>query len=344
MTKDGDVPATSYAFLSGDEPAAILDTLISLKVCLPEESITGVTKAGEGNMNLVLRVTTDRQSVIVKQARPWVEKYSDIAAPDERILSEIEFYRCISQASNLQTAMPSVVASDPSQRLLVLEDLGAASDYTTLYRSTVGADEVDSVFEHAIDWVAQLHEHDIVGEHGIGCDPLLSLNHQYIFSVPLLDPPATDLDLACDGLTKASRALCSDDSVREAMERLGKAYLGGGGDGPLLHGDYYPGSWLKTESGFRVIDPEFCFCGPREFELGVVAAHWIFCGSDASRATIDRVCDRYAKDVSRKQMAGFTGAELVRRLIGVAQLPLDADLTRRAEWLECGVQFLKHSA
>ena len=237
--------------------------------------------------------------------------------------------------------MPSVVASDPSQRLLVLEDLGVASDYATLYSSEVESDEVDSVFEHAIDWVARLHEHEIVGEHGIGCAPLLRLNHQYIFSVPLFDPPETDLDLMCDGLTKASRAVCSDDSVREAMERLGKVYLDGGG--PLLHGDYYPGSWLKTESGFRVIDPEFCFCGPREFELGVVAAHWIFCGSEASGATIDRVCDRYAKEVSRKQLEGFTGAELVRRLIGVAQPPLDADLARRTEWLACGVQFLKQS-
>ena len=110
-----------------------------------------------------------------------------------------------------------------------------------------------------------------------------------------------------------------------------------------MHGDYYPGSWLKTESGFRVIDPEFCFCGPREFELGVVAAHWIFCGSEVGSATIDRVCDRYPKEASRKLLEGFTGAELVRRLIGVAQLPLDADLARRVEWLECGVRLLKQS-
>jgi len=157
-----------------------------------------------------------------------------------------------------------------------------------------------------------------------------------------MDPPAIDLDAVCEGLTKASRALCSDDSVRESMQRLGKVYLEGGG--PLLHGDYYPASWLKTESGFRVIDPEFCFCGPPEFELGVVAAHWIFCGSEANVVTIDRVCNLYSKEVSRKLLEGFTGAELVRRLIGVAQLPLDADLALRTRWLACGVQLLKQSS
>ena len=339
MTEQGNVKPTSYPLLSADDPAAILKALVSLKVCLPEETITGVTKAGEGNMNLVLRVTTDQRSVIVKQARPWVEKYRGIPAPDERILSEIEFYRCISKAADLQAAMPSVIASEASQRLLVLEDLGASSDYATLYSSKVPANEVDSVFEQAIDWVARLHQCDVVGEEGIGCKPLLSLNHEYIFSVPLSDPPATDLELECEGLTEASQEFRSDDSIRQAMERLGKVYLAG--DGPLLHGDYYPGSWLKTESGFRVIDPEFCFCGPSEFELGVVAAHWIFCGSAANGSTIDRVCQRYSKQVSRELIEGFTGAELIRRVIGVAKPPLDADLERRVEWLQCGAQFLK---
>ena len=329
----------NYPLISQDEPAAILDALILLNVFRQDESITSVAKAGEGNMNLVLRVTTDRQSVIVKQARPWVEKYRDIPAPAERILSEIEFYRRISNDQSVSDAMPSVLASDVSRRLMVLEDLGQSSDYATLYSSQKAATEVDAVFRLAVGWVARLHGCDAAGQNKIGCSPLLELNHQYIFSVPLQDPPVADLDSVCEGLADASRALCADESVRRAMERLGKIYLES--DGPLLHGDFHPGSWLNTEKGFQVIDPEFCFCGAREFELGVIAAHWIFCGSEASSATIDRVCDLYSKEVSRELLLGFTGAELVRRLIGVAQPPLDADLNRRVEWLQCGEKFLK---
>ena len=126
------------------------------------------------------------------------------------------------------------------------------------------------------------------------------------------------------------------------MSTLGEIYLKDDG-GVLLHGDYYPGSWLKTESGFRVIDPEFCFAGPQEFDLGVVAAHWIFCGGKADASTIDRVTQTIAGDISLERVKGFAGAEIVRRLIGVAQLPLDADLGRRTEWLHCGVDFLKQS-
>jgi len=340
MNKDDNVQPASYEILTADDLAGILNTLVSLGVCDSNESITGVSKAGEGNMNLVLRVKTDRQSLIVKQARPWVEKYPGIAAPDERILSEIEFYRCISDAQDVRNAMPSILASAPQQRVMVVEDLGAASDYSLLYQAHNDPAEVSSVFQKAIDWVTRLHKLDLREEHSIGCTGLLQLNHQHIFLVPLNDPPEIDLDQVCSGLTKASRSLCADDSVRTTMERLGEIYLKGGG--PLLHGDYYPGSWLKTESGFRVIDPEFCFCGPQEYDLGVLAAHWIFCGGEVDDATVDRVCAD-STNISRPLIFGFAGAELVRRLIGVGQLPLDADLSRRVKWLECGVRFLRKS-
>ena len=230
MAEDTNLQPTSYDLLSADDPASILDVLVALEVCEGTESISQVAKAGEGNMNLVLRVTTDARSVIVKQARPWVEKYPSIAAPDERIVSEIEFYRCISDAGPVRAAMPSVLAFDTEQRLLVLEDLGMASDYANLYRSNVAPSEVDSVFELAIDWVSQLHASDTQGNQSLGCKPLRGLNHQHIFSIPLSDPPVIDLDSVCAGLTKASRAICSDEALRQTMTKLGEIYLESGGE------------------------------------------------------------------------------------------------------------------
>ena len=344
MPENDNAPSTTYDLISADNPASILDALVALGVVPASESITKIGKAGEGNMNLVLRVTTDSRSVIIKQARPWVEKYPGIPAPDERILAEVDFYRCTRDDAAVSAVMPGVLASSEAQRLLVLEDLGAASDYAALYSTDVERSEVDSVFELAIDWVTQLHSCDVQREANIGCKPLRVLNHQHIFLIPLSDPPQADLDAVCDGLANASRGLCNDDTVQKAMAQLGEHYLSDGGK--LLHGDYYPGSWLKTDSGFRVIDPEFCFCGPREFDLGVLAAHWIFCGGEADNSMIERVCDASgteSDEASRKLVAGFAGAELIRRLIGVAQLPLDANLQQRTQWMDCGVDFLKQS-
>ena len=123
--------------------------------------------------------------------------------------------------------------------------------------------------------------------------------------------------------------------MRAAINALGKQYLSDGQH--LLHGDYYPGSWLKTDAGFRVIDPEFCFAGPMEFDLGVLAAHWIFCGAAADHSTIERVCRAYSETaVNDELVAQFAGVELIRRLIGVAQLPLAVDLSQRLAWLKVG--------
>ena len=334
--------APAYPLLSGEHPDALLETLVSINVCQPAETIVSVDKAGEGNMNLTLRVTTDRRSVIVKQARPWVEKYPDIAASDERILAEIDFYLSVSKFADVYAAMPSVLATNPHQRLLVLEDLGLANDYASFYDRRAEQSEVDRVFDLAMGWVSQLHDCEVGNEPRIGCQPLQTLNHQHIFTIPLADPPVIDLNEVCDGLATVSQKLLANDLVQQAMAKLGEAYLSDDG-GVLLHGDYYPGSWLKTDAGFRVIDPEFCFVGPPEFDLGVLAAHWIFCGGQADRVAVDRVVNASSQQVSAGLVFGFAGAELVRRLVGVAQLPLNADLQRRTKWLECGIQFLQQS-
>ena len=75
----------------GDGVTAYLKRIAILEV---GETVEGVTKAGEGNMNLTLRVQTDRRSLLVKQARPWVEKYDHIPAPWDRIL------RCLASAAS----------------------------------------------------------------------------------------------------------------------------------------------------------------------------------------------------------------------------------------------------
>ena len=60
------------------------------------------------------------------------------------------------------------------------------------------------------------------------------------------------------------------------FEALGERYLRQNGSS-LIHGDLFPGSLLQTGSGeLRVIDPEFCFCGDPEFDIGVFYANCCF--------------------------------------------------------------------
>ncbi|WP_223834388.1 phosphotransferase [Spirosoma profusum] len=113
---------------------------------------------------------------------------------------------------------------------------------------------------------------------------------------------------------------------------MGKIYLQPGAT--LIHGDYYPGSWLKTDYGTRVIDPEFVFLGHPEFDLGVMIAHLKLAQQDEVLAK--QVLSQYRPtgDLEPALLQGFTGVEILRRLIGLAQLPLSLDLKQKKALLE----------
>ena len=57
---------------------------------------------------------------------------------------------------------------------------------------------------------------------------------------------------------------------------------------------------------------------------------------------IDTALASYGRHFDRKLALAFAGIELIRRLLGVAQLPLPADmtLTMKEEWLKQGKEWL----
>src|SRR5262249_17326229 len=108
------------------------------------ETVLGCARAGEGSMNLALRLRTGRRSVVLKQARPWVEKYDHIEAPWERSLSEGWFYERVATIPGVAGYVPRLLASDPDARALLLEDLEGARDLTGLYAGgRLAREEVD---------------------------------------------------------------------------------------------------------------------------------------------------------------------------------------------------------
>ena len=49
-----------------------------LNIFSSDEKILNIKVPGEGNMNVVLRIETSKTSFILKQSRPYVNKYPDI--------------------------------------------------------------------------------------------------------------------------------------------------------------------------------------------------------------------------------------------------------------------------
>lgn len=89
---------TAPIWLTAADVALVADRLRALGWLAHNEALTEAATAGDGNLNLVLRVSAGSRSAILKQARPWVEKYPAIAAPVARSAVEASFYRLVHAA------------------------------------------------------------------------------------------------------------------------------------------------------------------------------------------------------------------------------------------------------
>ena len=298
----------------------------------PQERVIACAKAGDGNMNLTLRIVTDSQTFILKQARPWVEKYDHIPAPWDRILYEQGFYQRVKSIPSVAAAMPSLIASDAHARVIVLEDLGSASDFSRLYN---GAALAQPDRDALAAYLAALHtatQNDADPEF-VNREMRL-LNHEHMFVVPLAEDNGLDLEPYEPNLSDAAELLRSDTAFVDRVQKTGERYLA---DGPcLLHGDYFPGSWLQTPHGVRIIDPEFCYYGDPEFDIGVCLAHFRLakCPLTDAQAFLNPYRGHaHGIQLEDRWIARYASIEIMRRILGVAQLPIAPSTQFRRELL-----------
>jgi 5-methylthioribose kinase len=316
--------------LSIKEPDALAEYLSEQGWLASGEVIMAVGPAGEGNMNCTLRVTTAQRSFILKQSRPWVEKYPHIPAPEHRLLKETAFYQAVADHPQIAGRMPKLLQVDRTNRIACFEDLGGSADFTSIYADP---NEICEHLPQLCAWLADLHRisfpHEIKAR--LENRDMRILNHEHLFHFPLVVDNQFDLDAITAGLQKEADRLKRHTAYVHEVERLGGLYQQNGDC--LLHGDYFPGSWLKHGKSFAVIDPEFGFFGRAEYDVGVMIGHLHLAGLE--ERSIESVWASYGEgDGFNHTLAlQFAGMEIMRRLIGVAQLPLSADLDRKAELL-----------
>jgi 5-methylthioribose kinase len=284
-------------------------------------------RIGAGNMNLTVRVRTAAGSFILKQAKPYVVKYPQIPAPVERAAVEAAFYRLTAGAAQVSARMPRLLGFSEEAHLLWLEDLGDAADCMACYG---GAPLLETDCRQLTGYLANLHSLPIPAE----AIPLLrnramrALNHEHQYDLPLRSGNGLDLDRITPGLAALAAELTAGRDYTGRVRELGDRYLRDGRT--LLHGDFFPGSWLRAARGIAVIDPEFCYAGEPEYDLGVFLAHLELIGA---RHLWSVVRGAYPLPVDWPLARRYAGAELMRRLIGVAQLPVPSDLAAKRQWL-----------
>ncbi len=303
-----------------------LEELQKLSFWKKGELLISSEPAGEGNMNLVLRVKTNLRSVILKQSKPYVRKYPQIAAPINRIEIEKTFYSLIGSDPVLKGFSPKVLAYFPESHLLITEDLGMGSDFSFLYQGKTTLDP--ETLSGLADYLNALHGLEIKGFPDNSAMKIL--NHEHIFNFPFEEENGFDQDSIQPGLQEVSMVYKRDKELKEALTKLGNRYLSDGNT--LLQGDFYPGSWLKVEDGLKIIDPEFGFMGDKEFDLGVLFAHFDL-GQQPENLK-EEFLKKYNHPISPDLLNQYQGVEILRRLIGIAQLPVTLTLPEKKTMLE----------
>ncbi|MGB0916090.1 MAG: phosphotransferase [Flavobacteriales bacterium] len=303
-----------------------------------EEKLSRISIAGEGNMNVVVRVNTTDRSFILKQSRSYVQKYPTVEAPINRINVEAEFYSLLGNNGVWQKSSPKVLWFDEENRILCLEDLGSSSDFSNIYKKDT--DLVKSEISELASLISELHSAGIESEP-IENTAMRELNHAHMYVLPLQENNGFDLNSVLPGLQEKTEKFRADGKLKRCAKKLGDIYLEKKGR-TLLHGDFYPGSWLRTADGIKLIDPEFSFQGRPEFELGVAIAHLKLAQQSNSIMKDLFVYYHFNKKFDGSLFTKFAGMEIIRRLIGLAQLPLELDLNERLDLLDEAYDLVIH--
>ena len=293
-----------------------------LNIFSSDEQIHNIEVPGEGNMNVVLRVETNKKSFILKQSRPYVNKYPNIKNSEKRIIVEDQFYELIIK-SEIQKFFPKKIDFIKKDLILLIEDLGQCRDMSYLYSSkNMNLDHFNSLI-YILESIHKTKVNSFPSNYS-----LKELNHEHIFVLPF-QKNDFQLDDIQSGLKKLSTYITNDSNINDVVKRIGDMYLKVGNT--LLHGDYYPGSWMQKDDNVYVIDPEFSHLGFKEFDLGVMAAHLTMITE--SEDYLNKIIKAYSENIDKSIFYKVSGIEIIRRIIGLAQLPLDMSLNAKEKLL-----------
>ncbi|MFL2629051.1 MAG: phosphotransferase [Flavobacteriaceae bacterium] len=293
-----------------------------LNIFSSDEQVHNVEVPGEGNMNVVLRVETNKKSFILKQSRPYVNKYPNIKNSEKRIIVEDQFYELIIK-SEIQKFFPKKIDFIKKDLILLIEDLGQCRDMSYLYSSkNMNLDHFNSLI-YILESIHKTKVNSFPSNYS-----LKELNHEHIFVLPF-QKNDFQLDDIQSGLKKLSTYITNDSNINDVVKRIGDMYLKVGNT--LLHGDYYPGSWMQKDDNVYVIDPEFSHLGFKEFDLGVMAAHLTMITE--SEDYLNKIIKAYSENIDKSIFYKVSGIEIIRRIIGLAQLPLDMSLNAKEKLL-----------
>ena len=295
----------------------------------PSGSKVAVEPAGDGNINWVRRATlkgAETRSVIVKQARPALEKFPEYAAPPERLAIEARWFEYASQYDETDIC-PEIHHFDPDHHVLVMEDLGHC---VRLDEALAEGRDVTKPMIQLAEFLGRIHaasaREDAELAKAFSNEAMQRLHGEHIFTLPYQEefpcPPET-----------AARAveIRKDSELADIAARAYERYLTP--KGALVHADVQAGNILLGPSGPKLLDAEIAHIGDPAFDVGTLLAHLMLSNiaagvgeSAVARPVWSAYCGAHHGTVPRADdVVRYAGLELLRRTIGAARVPAVED-------------------
>jgi len=327
--------------------ATLPEYLCGIGLARPDETLR-VEPAGDGNINWVRRATAQAsppRSYVVKQARPALERFPQYQAPTERIVCEARYLAHV-RAWDADGVCPRVVHFDEPNRVLVLEDLGAAERLDHVLAR--GGDASDAITLLAT-FLGRVHR-ETRGESGLALrfanQPMQRLHGDHIFALPY---HANDFSLPPRTAARAA-ALRADGALCDHAERAYQRYLTP--VGALIHGDVQAGNILLPAGGVKLLDAEIAHVGDPAFDIGMLLAHVLLPAAAAgraasARATLVRCWQAYSAAHATAELPElaealcYAGLELLRRTIGAARVAAVADDEAGLRVIDVGIELVR---
>ncbi len=235
-----------------------------------------ISEIGDGNLNLVFIVKSAQDTVIVKQALPYVRLVGDSwPLPLKRAF--YEYHALIRQEARDPGAVPKIFYFDETQAIIVMQfftphvilrhSLMAGIKHHSMAK-TLGQFCARTLFrgsDLSMDTAKRKADVALFVESAELCD----ITETLVFSDPYFDAERNHHTPQLDTIVAQMRA---DIDLKVEAHHLKAKFCNNAET--MLHGDFHTGSVMVTDTETKIIDPEFALYGPIGFDIGMLLGNF----------------------------------------------------------------------
>lgn len=236
-----------------------------------------VKEVGDGNLNLVFIVEGSNDTVIVKQALPYVRLVGD-SWPLPLYRAYYEHEALSRQQQRDPGAVPEIFYFSREQALIVMEFL---QPHVILRGKLIAGQKVANLSETIGKFCARtafrgselsMESIDKKADVGLfsGNVKIPAITEALVFTDPYFDAEMNQNTPELNGVISKLRS----DVVLKARVQMMLMKFASNME-TMLHGDLHSGSIMSTQDDSRVIDPEFVQYGPMGFDIGMLTANFL---------------------------------------------------------------------